>query len=216
MDGDPPKGEGAGCAWRNPRGRPSRNSATEVRRRPNQSRKEQNCFDVVWRKKIGGEEVCLGLHVIERSKSTSGLPSRALRRGLQVKVGSGLHTYIPKGTWLPGGIYGMEYTQREVSKLREVHALDQNIMWALDHSLVELPPMSPREHGMPPNAVIIPDLRWSGSVLMINNGNQPNCKLVAEICAKGPHGRYFWKVSFQTLRDVYGKEELIAQYIYHQ
>eukprot|EP00963_Diacronema_lutheri_P012925 scaffold2110_cov333-Pavlova_lutheri.AAC.1 len=180
-------------------------------RAPCQSRSKENRHDVLWRKKVGEKDVLLGVHIIGRSPSTRGLPSRSMRRGLQVKNKTGLHGFLLKGTWLPGAIYGLEYTQKEVSHFKQKYNEDKNIMWALEHSLVELPPMTPREHSMPHNAVIVPDLRWSGAVIMINNSDQPNCRLFVDIAMKGPKGRYFWKIYFQTTKDVPKEVELTAK-----
>eukprot|EP00963_Diacronema_lutheri_P009233 scaffold828_cov302-Pavlova_lutheri.AAC.4 len=143
MAGNPPKNQGAGCAWRNRRGRGARTASEGFMRAPCQSRSKEYRHDVLWRKKVGEKDVLLGVHIIGRSPSTRGLPSRSMRRGLQVKNKTGLHGFLPKGTWLPGAIYGLEYTQKEVSHFKQKYKEDKNIMWALEHSLVELPPMTP-------------------------------------------------------------------------
>jgi len=110
MPGNPPKNEGAGCAWRNRRGRGACTPSGGFMRAPCQSRSKENWHDVLWRKKVGEKDVLLGVHIIGRSPSTRGLPSRSMRRGLHVKNKTGLHGFLPKGTWLPGAIYGLEYT----------------------------------------------------------------------------------------------------------
>ena len=107
----------------------------------------------------------------------------------------------------------MEYTVEEVKHLREVHADDQNVMWAINHSGLEVPAGTGRERSLPEDNLIIPDLKLSGVVILINNGDEPNCEMVASIDGLGPAGRNTWLVSFLTTKDVYQKEELIAQYI---
>jgi len=207
----PREEEGAGCAWIKRRGRPQKGAFKPPHRWP--VRKSGTRFDVCFTTKLRGEWVRHGLHPIGRAKSTEGLSSRAQRRGLQVQAGRQFHEYIPAGTYLPGGIYGMEYTPAEVQHLREVHANDPNVMWAITHSCLELPAGLARERNLPDGNLIIPDLKASGIVILINDGNVPNCRMVASIDSIGPAGRNSWVVSFHTTRDVYQKEELIAQYI---
>jgi len=59
---------------------------------------------------------------------------------VKVMLGSRFHEYIPAHTFIPGAIYGLEYMKQEVALFKEKYASDKNIMWALEHSTVEIPP----------------------------------------------------------------------------
>lgn len=204
----PEKGVGAGCAWRNWKWMPH----SERWYPPVQlSRKKANRFDVVWDGSVGGRPARFGLHCLAQAPSMKG-QARLLRKGVVVK--RGLAEFIPSGTWIPGGIIGLEYTEAEVERMKTVHSGDMNIQWALQHSSVSPPPDHLPKNSKGTEWLIIPDLRVSGLVILINHGEDPNCKMFAEELGTGPAGRSWWKVSYQITKDVYQDMELTASYGY--
>ena len=212
IESSPGTSAGEGCAWRNPRGRYAKQDQRFLERSKSK-RKKSSLEDVYWKVRHGGTMIELGMHVIGRAKSTNGVSSRSLRRGVQVAKGKRFHAYIPKGTWLPGGLFGLEYTKEEEAKLSETCSEDKNVMWVLKHSTVQIPPRLRCERHLPNDNVIIPDLKHSGLVILINNGSNPNCEMLAEWHQKTKVGRWVWAVYFKTTRDVYQGEELISEYV---
>lgn len=213
LPGKPRLEEGAGCAWRNKKGRHAR-SQDSFQRMGLRKYKKSARFDVEWEVRHNGHRVRVGVHPVERSSSTASLQGRKLRRGVKVMFGSRFHEYIPAHTFIPGAIYGLEYTKQEVELLKEKYADDKNIMWALEHSTVEIPPRLQCEKHLPKDNLIVPDLKFSGTVILINNGSLPNCVMLAEWFRKSSCGRWFWAVRFKTTKDVRQGEELIDQYIH--
>lgn len=199
-------GVGAGCAWRNWKWMPH----SERWYPPVQlSRKKANRFDVVWDGTVGGQPARFGLHCVAQARSMKD-QARLLRKGVLVK--RGLSEFIPSGTWIPGGIIGLEYNEAEFQRMKIVHLQDKNIQWALQHSPVSPPPDNSNRVSRQAKRYIIPDLRVSGIVILINHGDDPNCKLFAEEVGTGPAGRCWWKVSYKITKDVYQDQELIASY----
>lgn len=199
-------GVGAGCAWRNWKWM----AHAERWYPPVQlSRKKANRFDVVWDGRVGGRPARFGLHCVAQARSMKE-QARLLRKGVVVK--RGLAEFIPSGTWIPGGIIGLEYNEAEFERMKIVHSEDMNIQWALQHSPVSPPPDSTSRKSRRTKRYIIPDLRVSGIVILINHGDEPNCKLFAEEVGTGPAGRSWWKVSYKITKDVHQDQELIASY----
>jgi len=116
MAGNPPKNQGAGCAWRNRRGRGARTASEGFMRAPCQSRSKENRHDVLWRKKVGEKDVWLGVHIIGRSPSTRGLPSWSIRRGLRVKNKTGLVVVLVTRTVICRAVSLDENTFREAEQ----------------------------------------------------------------------------------------------------
>ena len=82
----PVEKEGAGCAWRGRKGRKGNGIYVPPQKWP--KKKISARFDVTFSSRLNGKIVRHGLHPFGRSKSTRGLSSRALRRGVQVQARS--------------------------------------------------------------------------------------------------------------------------------
>ena len=108
---------------------------------------------------------------------------------------------------LPGAILGYEYTEEEIDTMKKEYENDRNVMWAIEHSLVEVSTRSKRHRKEVMNR-IVPDMKASGWVILINdNPGLPNCRMVSSIIGQ-KMDRARWRVDFMTIKDVKAREYL--------
>ena len=202
--------EGAGIAFIHPRGRPRKGTSSRLRKYP-VSKKPSTRTDFVWEAQYEGKKVKCKVHIVE-----CGLPlrlnvPRMSRRGVMVQSGEGILPFIPRGTMLPGAILGYEYTDEEIDTMKKEYEKDRNVMWAIEHSLVEVSPRSERHRREVMNC-IVPDMKASGWVILINDSpEEPNCRMVSSVIGQKMN-RARWRVDFMTIRDVKAGEYLQVHY----
>ena len=172
--------EGVRIAFIHPRRRPRKGTSSRLRKYP-VSKKPSTRTHFVWEAQYEGKKVKCKVHIVE-----CGLPlrlnvPRMSRRGVMVQSGEGILPFIPLGTMLPGAILGYEYTDEEIDTMKKENENDRNVMWAIEHSLVEVSTRSKRHRKEVMNR-IVPDMKASGWVILINdNPGLPNCRMVSSI-----------------------------------
>lgn len=126
---------------------------------------------------------------------------RMSRKGVKVQSGEGILPFIPRGAILPRAIVGYEYTDEEIDTMKKEYENDKNVIWAIEHSHVEVSPRS-ESHRKEVMNCIVPDMKASGWVILINDSPElPSCRMVSSIIGQ-TMDRARWRVDFMTIKDV--------------